>query len=199
MSSACVISIHISDSKDYNCNYLHTVAKESKGKKDYATAPSNDAITDTLHTPKEKKKIVTEVNGFRRRLELLEVIATEDQLTLTRASAIAQSMEAATRQSTQMRDVLTDSPKGVGKLTMGQSNSHVLARGSGSKSAHNGINGKSNASGSAGKSDPCYRCTKRGHLPQDCKKDASCHKCHKRGHIITIRYTSISKRIDDSV
>ena len=111
-------------------------------------------------------------------------LLTKDQLTLTRSTAIAQSMEAATRQSTQMCDVLTDLPKGVGKLTMGQSNSHVLARGSGSKSARNGMNGKRNAGGSAGKSDRCYRCTKRGHLPQDCKwKDASCHKYHKRGHI----------------
>ena len=67
---------------------------------------------------------------------------------------------------------------------MGRSNSHVLSRGSGSKSASNAMNGERNAGGSADKSDPCYRCTKRGHFPRDCKwKDASCHNCHKRGHI----------------
>ena len=96
-------------------------------------------------------------------------LLTEGQLTLTRASAIAQSMEAATLQSTQMREVLTDSPKGVGKVTMGHSNSRVLARRSGSMCARNGMNGKRITGGSAGKSDSCCRCTKRGHLPQDCK------------------------------
>ena len=127
-----------------------------------------------------RDRFVCGLRGSNSQKKLL----TEDQLTLTRASAIAHSMEEAARQSTQMRDVLTDSPIGVGKLTMGRNNSLVLECGSGSKSTRNGMNGERNAGGSAGKRDSCYRCTKRGHLPQDCKwKDASCHKCHKRGHI----------------
>ena len=65
-----------------------------------------------------RDRFVCGLRGSNSQKKLL----TEDQLTLTRASAIAHSMEGAVRQSTQMRDVLTDSPIGVGKLTMGRNN-----------------------------------------------------------------------------
>ena len=131
----------------------------------------NDALRDRL------------VGGLQD-LTAKKKLLTEDKLTLERATAIAQSMEAAAHQASQMQDALSKPLKEVGKITSRQGGSKNWSRRGSSGEGKCLGSGKASKSGEGGGKKTCYRCNRGGHSPQDCKwKEAICHKCDKKGHI----------------
>ena len=131
----------------------------------------NDALRDRL------------VGGLQD-LTAKKKLLTEDKLTLELAAAIAQSMEAAAHQASQMQDALSKPLKEVGKITSRQGGSKYWSRSGSSGEGKCLGSGKASKSGEGGGKKTCYRCNRGGHSPQDCKwKEAICHKCDKKGHI----------------
>ena len=81
-------------------------------------------------------------------------LLAEPDLSLDKALKITQGMEAAEKNSKTLK--VSDSIGLVGKVAQIQPQIE----------------------------SPCYRCGRKGHVPNDCKfKDASCHYCGKKGHI----------------
>ena len=87
-------------------------------------------------------------------------LLAEKNLTLAAAIEIAQGMEAATKQTTELRAV------------SGQSQSHEI---------------HSVSKPTAKPKKKCYRCGKTGHLPSICHfRDQKCRRCDKVGHIAKV-------------
>ena len=97
-------------------------------------------------------------------------LLTEADLTFTKATTIAISMETAVKDSEELFKSRENNPGGLHKLQWHDRN----------KTAEEAYLPKNTER----ERKPCFRCGSPRHYPKNCKfKDEKCHKCGKRGHI----------------
>ena len=97
-------------------------------------------------------------------------LLTEADLTFTKATTIAISMETAVKDSEELFKSRENNPGGLHKLQLHDRN----------KTAEEAYLPKNTER----ERKPCFRCGSQRHYPNNCKfKDEKCHKCGKRGHI----------------
>ena len=108
-------------------------------------------------------------------------LLSEADLTLDRALEVAQAMETAAKDATELQSLQNEAA--VHKLKKGRGPSRPA-----SKQSH------------PRKQKPCFRCNGTNHTPDKCKfKDEICHACSKKGHIqracLSKKHSDLKKKL----